>query len=139
MVQIGCEEVPVFEEPEQSKIHNDASHQKMLCFLPVRIPVAGNEIAENPVHQDREDHDQDIYRFTPSIEKQADKQQNEVPPPHRHEIIDCQNNRQICKQKGQTAEYHRSLTTRTIIPFNPSMRALFCSIRVLLFCRGKQQ
>ena len=40
-----------------------------------------------------------------AAKEQADQQQNEISPPQRHKKIDRQRQRQIGKEKGQTAEY----------------------------------
>jgi hypothetical protein len=56
------------------------------------------------VNEDGEEHDRDIDRFTPTVEKQADDQQNQISPAQRRKKIDCQRQRQICKQKCQATE-----------------------------------
>lgn len=106
-VEIADEEIIVFEEAQQQKIQNDADCQILSGCRSVTVAVLADHPSEDPVEQDREDHDENIDRLAPAIKKQAHNQEYEVAEPEGDEKIDCQHGRQICKQKCQTAEYHR--------------------------------
>ena len=92
-----------FEEEAHEQIEKNRGSNSHTCFPVIRSPLLDKHTM-GVVHGDRKEHDRDIDRLTPTIEKQTDNQQNQISPAQRREKIDCQSQRQICEQKCQATE-----------------------------------
>ena len=94
--KIGGQEVPVFEKPQEQQVeHHRLPHEPPGFF--VVLPVLFHQQAVDIVNEDGGEHDDDIHRFAPAVEKQADQQKHQVPPPQRRQKIHRKRQRQICK------------------------------------------
>ena len=94
-IEILRKEVPVFEETKQRKVEHHAQDQIPFRLIAVIFPGISDRPSEQPVDDDRGDHDQYIDRFTPAVEKQAYDQKYKIAPAHRHKKIDRKNDREI--------------------------------------------
>ena len=99
--QILCQEVKVFEETQKDEVEYHAGRKDLLRFLPLAVPSLCDRVSEDPVDDDRGDHDENIDGLAPAVEEQGDDQKHEIAPAHRHKKINCQNDRQIGIQKCQ--------------------------------------
>ena len=94
-IQIAGQEIPVFEESEQHKIHYDARNEILFCPFTVAVPVFSDGFAEEIIECDGADHQQHIHRFSPAVEKQTDQKQHQIAKTPRNGVIHKQHRRQI--------------------------------------------
>jgi hypothetical protein len=99
------DEVPVLEEDQDCKIEEHRGRHRP-PGLPVIRPPALHQHAVDVVNHDGQQHDENVDRLSPAIEKQAHQQQNQIPQLQRRQLIDGQHGHEIEKQKGQAGKDH---------------------------------
>ena len=112
-VDVGSEEVPVFEEKEDGQV---ADHRRghRAPGQAVPAPPALHQAAVGVVHGDGEEHDNDIDRLSPAVEKEAQQHQAQVPQFQGDGFIDGQRHRQVEKEKRQAGKNHRQSPFRML-------------------------
>ena len=94
--QVVRQEVPILEKAQKQQVeYHRLRHEPPGLF--VVVPVLLHQQAVGIVNEDGEEHDDDIDRLAPTVEKQAHQQQRQIPPAQGRQKISRQRQRQIGK------------------------------------------
>ena len=99
--------IRIFEETKDSDIDNNRQHKHpfaVLRFLPA-VKIFHDDSVGVIKHRGKQ-HDHDISRLSPRIEKQTRNKQKEIAESHRAKCIYCQHHRQKSAKKHHTAKNH---------------------------------
>ena len=98
----------IFKEAQQCQVDDNVDGDKQLG-LPAPVDKPGNAEAAGIVHQNGENHEQNIDWLAPRIKNQAEKNKAQVLEFARNQVIGDEHKRQKYKNEKQAAEYHGKL------------------------------
>ena len=97
--QVFDDEVCVLKEYQHRQVEHQRDHQPHPRPVPVAVPVFPDGKSAKIADRDREQHHRDIDRLVPAVKDKAQKEQRQIAPTQRHEIVNRQRQGQVGKQE----------------------------------------